>query len=137
MVGNAHIAGWNGRLLNAPPAATTDAGRSSLLAFTRFGTPGAHPGSGGYLSLFLAAVAGLITSLAMLPGTLFSQTTAIVGNIAGGLDPAYCIGYAFLPGVDSELISVILIPAAGLFLMIWHTMFGRTLYQLGRLKGKS
>jgi hypothetical protein len=120
-------------------AATTDARRTALLAageatlaLTRFGAPGAHPGSGGYISLLLVAIAGIITSAVMLRSRLFNPPTSIVGLVAGALDVAYCVAYAFLPGVESELISVLFIPAAGLFTMIWHIMVGWRLFKLGK-----
>jgi hypothetical protein len=120
-------------------AATTDAQRTTLLAagqamlaLNRFTGPGAHPGAGGYLSLLLIAVAGMISSLVMLRSALFNQATAYVGILASGLDLAYCLAYAFVPAVDSETLAVLFIPAAGLLLMIWHILAGRRLYQLGR-----
>ena len=120
-------------------AATSDTGRSTLLAageallaINRFTNPGAHPGSGGFMSLLLIALAGMIISVVMLRSKIFNRGTAIIGILASGFDLAYCIAYAFLPMVDSELLSVLFIPAAGLFLMIWHIMVGWRLYQLGK-----
>ena len=125
-------------------AAASDAQRTTLLAAgqamlatNRFSSPGAHPGTGGYVSLLLIAVAGMITSVVMLRSDVFSRVTAFVGILASAFDLAYCIAYAFVPTVDSELLAVLFIPAAGLFLMIWHILIGRRLYQLGRLEGKT
>lgn len=119
--------------------ATTDGQRTALLAageamlaIHRFGSPGAHPGSGGYMSLLLIAAAGMISSVVMLRSEVFKQTTAYVGILASGFDLAYCFAYVFVPRVDSELLAVMFIPAAGLFLMIWHIMVGRRLTQLGK-----
>jgi len=102
-----------------------------LLAINRFSNAGAHPGSGGYMSLLLIAFAGMITSVIMLRSDVFNRATAYVGILASAFDLAYCVAYAFMPTVDSELLAVIFIPAAGLFLMIWHIMVGWRLYQLG------
>lgn len=120
-------------------AATTDTQRTMLLAageamlaINRFSSPGAHPGTGGYVSLLLIAIAGMITSVVMLRSDVFNRATAYVGILASAFDLAYCITYAFMPTVDSELLAVIFIPAAGLFLMIWHIMVGWRLYQLGK-----
>ncbi len=125
-------------------AATTDTQRASLLAagqamlaINRFTGPGAHPGAGGYVSLLLIAVAGMITSLVMLRSAVFNRATAYVGILASGLDLAYCIAFAFVPALDSDLLAVCFIPAAGLLLMIWHVMVGWRLYRLGRLAGKA
>jgi hypothetical protein len=125
-------------------AATTEAQRTMLLAagqamlaINRFSSPGAHPGAGGYLSLLLIAVAGMITSVVMLRSAVFNRAIAYVGILASAFDLAYCITFAFVPTVDSELLAVCFIPAAGLLLMIWHILIGRRLYQLGRLEGKT
>ena len=125
-------------------AATAEAQRTqlvaagqALLAIHRFAGPGAHPGAGGYVSLFLVALAGLLTSLVMLRSRLFNRATAIVGIIASALDLAYCLAYAFLPAIDRALLAVALIPAAGLFLMAWHILVGLKLYRLGRSEGKA
>jgi hypothetical protein len=125
-------------------AATTEAQKTMLLAagqamlaINRFSSPGAHPGAGGYMSLLLIAVAGLITSVVMLRSAVFNRTTAYVGILASAFDLAYCIAYVFVPAVDSELLAVCFIPAAGLLLMIWHILIGRRLFQLGRLEKKT
>ena len=120
-------------------AATTDTQRTillaageAMLAINRFSSPGAHPGTGGYVSLFLIAIAGMITSVVMLRSDVFNRATAYVGILASAFDLVYCITFAFMPTVGSELLAVIFIPAAGLFLMIWHIMVGWRLYQLGK-----
>ena len=119
--------------------ATTDAQRTMLLsageamlAINRFTSPGAHPGSGGYMSLLLIAVGGMIISIVMLRSNVFNRATAYVGILASAFDLTYCMAFVFVPTVDSELLTVIFIPAAGLFLMIWHIMVGWRLYQLGK-----
>jgi hypothetical protein len=124
-------------------AATTDAQRTTLLAagrallaINRFSSPGAQPGAGGYMSLLLIAAAGMMTSVLMLRSAVFSRVTAYAGILASALDLAYCIAFAFVPGVDSELLAVCFIPAAGLLWVIWHIMVGWRLYQLGRMEGK-
>jgi hypothetical protein len=123
---------------------TTEAQRTTLLgageamlAINRFGDPGSHPGSGGYISLLLIAVAGMIASVVMLRSDLFNRATAYVGILASALDLAYCLAYAFVPTVDSELLAIFFIPAAGLLLMIWHILVGWRLYRLVHLEGKT
>lgn len=120
-------------------AATTETQRTTLLAageallaMNRFSSPGAYPGTGGYMSLLLIAVAGMLTSIVMLRSTVFNRATAYVGILASVLDLAYCIAFAFMPTVDSELLALFFIPAAGLFLMIWHIMTGWRLYRIGK-----
>jgi hypothetical protein len=124
-------------------AATTEAQRTTLLgageamlAFNRFAGPGSQPGTGGYISLLLIASAGMITSAVMLRSGVFNRATAYVGILASALDLAYCLAFAFVPGVDTELLALLFIPAAGLLLMIWHIMVGWRLYRLGRLEGR-
>lgn len=120
-------------------AAITDEQRTMLLsageamlAINRFSSPGAHPGTGGYMSLLLIAVCGMITSVVMIRSDVFNRATAYMGILASMFDLAYCIAFVFVPTVDSELLAVIFIPAAGLFLMIWHIMVGWRLCQLGK-----
>lgn len=124
----------------APSAAERDgvlAAGQALLALNRFSSPGAHPGAGGYLSLLLIAAAGMISSVAMLRSNLFSRATGYAGIVANGLDLAYCLAFAFVPGADRELLAVSFIPAAGLFLMVWHIMAGWRLYRLGAAAPKT
>ena len=125
-------------------AATTGAQRAALLAagqallaVNRFTSPGAHPGAGGYLSLLLVAASGMMISVVMLRSTVFNRATAYVGILASALDLAYCFAFLFVPGLDGGLLAVSFIPAAGLFLMIWHILIGIRLYQLGRLEGNT
>jgi hypothetical protein len=89
------------------------------------------------MSLLLIALAGMITSVVMLWSDVFSRAIAYVGILASALDLAYCIAYAFVPAVYSDLLAVWFIPAAGLLLCIWHILIGRRLCQLGRLEGKT
>ncbi|MCJ7566755.1 MAG: DUF4386 domain-containing protein [Anaerolineales bacterium] len=120
-------------------AATSDAERTMLVAagkamltINRFSSPGAHPGAGGYVSLLLIAVTGMTTSVVMLRSAVFNRATAYVGILASALDLAYCIAYVFLPAVDSDVLAICFIPAAGLLLMIWHILIGLGLFRLGR-----
>lgn len=107
------------------------AGQASLAAH-RFAISGAHPGTGGYLSLLLVAVAGVIVSLVMLRSEVFNRAVGIVGVIANGLDLVYCALYIFAPALNSELLPVLFLPAAGLCFMVWHVMIGWRLFKLGK-----
>ncbi len=119
-------------------AAITDTERSillaagqALLAINRFSL-GSHPGSGGYMSLLLIALAGLIVSAVMLRNNLFNRATACVGILAGTLDLAYCVAFVFVPSTNAGRLAIYFIPASGFFLMIWHILVGWRLYQLGK-----
>ena len=100
----------------------------------RFGASGAHPGTGGYVSLLLVAAAGMISSVVMLHSDAFHRAAGWMGILASGLDLAYCLGYALVPA-RGELLALVFIPAAGLFLAIWHILIGWRLYRLGRRRG--
>jgi hypothetical protein len=104
----------------------------ALLAANRFSGPGAHPGTGGYISLFLVATAGLIISIVMLHSKNFFRAAAYTGILAATLDLAYCTGYAFVPSIDSEQLALLFIPAAGLFWMVWYILVGWGLYKLDK-----
>lgn len=104
----------------------------AVLALNRFGLSGAHPGSGGYLSLLFVAAAGLITSLVMLRSGLFHKAAGWVGVAASGLDLAYCIAFLLVPASAGEHLPVLFLPAAGLLYMVWHIMVGWRLVRLGR-----
>lgn len=125
-------------------AATTETQRAALLgagdallALGRFTAPGSHPGSGGYVSLLLVALAGLIASAVMIRSERFNRVTAYVGILAGTLDLAYCVAFAFVPAIDRETLALLFIPAAGLLWVIWHILVGWRLCQLGRLAGET
>ncbi|MBN2116692.1 MAG: DUF4386 family protein [Anaerolineales bacterium] len=125
-------------LSNQYAATTTEAQRDvllaagqALLAIHRFGV-GAQPGSGGYMSLLLIAVAGMIASVVMLRSNLFNRVTAYVGILASAFDLAYCVAYVFVSTGDSGMLAIYFIPAAGFFLMIWHILVGWRLYRLGK-----
>jgi hypothetical protein len=129
-------------------AATSEAQKTMLLAagkamlaLSRFTDLGAQPGTAGYLSLLFVAVACLTISIVMLRSRVFNRATAWVGILASALDLAYCLAFAltfaFMPTVDSELISVLFIPAAGLLWMVWHIMVGWQLVRLGRREYKT
>lgn len=124
-------------------AATSEAQRNlllaagqSMLAVNRFTNPGGQPGAGGYISLLLIAVAGLIISVVMTRSREFKRVTAYIGILATSLDLAYCLAYTFVPGVDTKLLALCFIPAAGLLLMVWHIMVGWRLWKLGRTSYK-
>lgn len=97
----------------------------AMMAISRFGT-------GGYISLLLIAMAGMMISAAMFRSKVFSRMTAYVGVFAAAFDLLYCIAFVFVPSVENELLSIYFLPAAGLFLMVWHIMIGLRLLKLGR-----
>lgn len=117
-------------------AALLAAGQA-MLALNRFSNSGAHPGSGGYLSLFLIAASGLIFSGTLLQRNEFSKPTAYIGILANALDLMYCIAFPFVPGFGSERLAVFFIPAAGFFFVVWHFMVGWKLLRQSTWKQNS
>ena len=112
--------------------ATSEAQRAALLASGQavlaFHNPLAlYPGTGMYMSLLLVATAGLLFSVAMLQGRLFSRATALVGLVASACDLIYCLTFAFAPSL-----RVVLIAAGGLFWMIWQLLVGVKLLRLAK-----
>jgi len=108
-----------------------------VLAGSRFTSPGGHPGAGGFISLFFVAAAGMIITAVMVRGRLFNKAAVVFGFLANGFDLAYCAAFLILPMMDGELLSVLFIPAAGAFYMVWHILIGLRLLKLGRLRNKN
>jgi hypothetical protein len=117
-------------------SATTDAQRSTLLAAGQAvlteGDPGAiYQGTGGYVSLFLLAAAGLISSAIMIRSRIFNRATAYAGIMASAFDLTYILGLAFVSETDVSLFSAFLMSGAGLLLFVWHLLAGLELYKVG------
>jgi len=118
-------------------AATTDAQRAMFLAAGQAMLAiNYHPGAiyqstGIYMSFLFVAIAGLIVSIVMLRSSIFSRVTAYVGILASAFDLTYCITLSFIPAIESNLIALCTLPAAGLLLMVWHILIGLRLLRLG------
>jgi hypothetical protein len=88
---------------------------------------------GGFnIGLFLVSIAGLIVSVVMLRSTAFSRATACIGILAFGLSLADYIRQAI---TSSVAIALLVILPGALLLVIWFSLIGWRLLQLGRLKG--
>ena len=113
-------------------AATTEAQRSALLAagdvLLAIDNPGAiHAGTGIYASLILVAVAGLITSVAMLRSTVFRKTTAYAGLAANVLLIGQFLALAL--GLPWWLVAI---PPSlsALFRVTWYVLIALRLLRL-------
>ena len=85
---------------------------------------------GGFnIGLFFVSVAGLILSAVMLQTNAFSQLTAYVGITAFGLSLADYLRQAL---TSSAVIALIVIISSALLLVIWFSLVGLRLLQLGR-----
>lgn len=100
------------------------AAAEAVMSLNRFSNPGAHPGSGGFLSLVFIATAGLLFSIVMLRSHVYSRWVAYIGILANMLDLMYCLGYLIVPYALVGVLAVLFIPFAGLLFMIWHIMIG-------------
>jgi hypothetical protein len=112
--------------------ATTEAQKSMLLAagqaLLAINDPASlSHGTGLYVSFLFLALATFIISVVMLQSNLFGKVTAYTGILGAVLDLLYCVTFAFIPSAE-----LVFIPAAGLFLCIWHILVGYNLIQLGR-----
>lgn len=114
--------------------ATTDAQRSTLLAAGEAVLANTNQRAvGGFnIGVFLVSAAGLVVSLVMLQASSFSRLTAYVGILAYGLSLGDYLRQALTPSVAIALL--VILPGA-LLLVVWFSLVGRRLLQLGRLGG--
>lgn len=106
------------------------AGGETILSYGRFTMEGARSGVGGYASLLFVAIATVIASAVMWRSRLFGRITPIVGLLAGALDLTYCLIYVTVSSIDTALLALTFIPAAGLLIMLWHVMVGWRLLRM-------
>jgi len=114
-------------------AATTDAQRSIYLAageaLLAINNPDSiYQGTGIYLSLFLVLFAGLVISVVMLRGAIFSKATAVTGILANGIGLCYFITLAFTPAI-----YWIPHPISAPFRVIWYFLIALKLFKLGKV----
>ena len=111
-------------------SAATEAQRSQLLAagqtLLALNNTGVF-GTGVFWAFNLVTVAGLIYSVVMLRGDVFSKLTAWIGLIANVLGLGYFATLAFAPSLVAIPVS-----ASAPFLLVWYLMAGVRLIRLGR-----
>jgi hypothetical protein len=115
-------------------AATTDVQRSTLLAAGEAILANTNQRAiGGFnIGLFLISTAGLIVSSVMLITNTFGRLTAYIGILAFGLSLADYFRQAI---TSSVIVALLLILPGALLIVVWFTLVGRHLLQLGRLGG--
>ncbi|HYF96401.1 MAG TPA: DUF4386 family protein [Symbiobacteriaceae bacterium] len=120
-------------LSNQYTAATTDLERSTLLAAGQALLANTNQRAvGGFnTGLFLVSVAGLIVSFIMVRSVSFSKLTAYLGILAHSLSLADYLREAL---TSSAVVALLVILPNALLLMIWFTLVGRSLYQLGHVE---
>ena len=115
-------------------AATTDMQRSTLLAAGEAVLAYTNQRAiGGFnIGLLFVSIAGLIVSSVMLRATSFRRFIAYVGILTFGLSLADYLRQAF---TSSVIIALLLIIPGALLIVVWFSLVGRRLLQLGRLRG--
>jgi hypothetical protein len=91
---------------------------------------GAHGSSGIFLGFFIPNLAGLIMSIVMLKGRVFSKTNSWLGIIGSILMMLYVVLVNFVSGVET-MATAFAMPG-GLMLMTWIIMFTIRLFKLNR-----
>lgn len=117
-------------------AATTNADRSALLAAGQAWLANTNQRAvGGFnTGLFLVSVAGLIVSPVMLRSSAFTKATAFVGILANSLS---LVDYVREALTASAVVALLVILPNALLLVVWLTLAGRRLNQLGRSRRKA
>ena len=109
--------------------ATTEAQRSmfatagqAMLSVGRSHSPGT------FISFFLGEIAGVLMSVVMLRGRIFSKATAFIGIIGFTLLSIFEVCTSFIP-VFKEVAMIFAI-SGGLLNIMWLILLGRRLFQL-------
>jgi len=110
-------------------AATTDAQRTileaagqAMLAVGQSHTPGT------FIGFFFCEIAGIMISLAMLRGGIFSKPNAYAGILGFGMLLVYEICQSFVPTLLG--VNLIFAMIGGLLNLVWYGLIARRLLQL-------
>ena len=111
-------------------AATTDSEKSAIMAAGQVILSNTNQRAvGGFnIGLFLVSIAGLLTSIVMIPSRVISRSSAHIGILAFALSLADYLRQAL---TQSLMIGLLVIILGALFLLIWFVQIGFRLYQLG------
>jgi hypothetical protein len=91
---------------------------------------GMHGSLGVFLGFLLPDIGGLLMSVAMLRGKVFSRATALTGITGSVLMSVYFVLVTFVSAVK-EMATAVSMPG-GLLLMSWMILFTIKLFQLGK-----
>jgi hypothetical protein len=117
-------------------AATTDAQRAMLAAAGQaMLAVGKSHSPGTWLGFFLSEVAGVIISVVMLKGKIFSEATAYVGMVGFSCLLVFDIVSSFALALADA--AIVLAMMGGLLSMAWYILLARRLFQLGRNVSKN
>lgn len=112
-------------------AATTDAQRMLLAAAGEaILARGEDFTLGSFYGLFITGIAGIIFSIILLKGRIFSKTTAYLGILGFLLLLIYTTWATFIPlSYDT---AIIFGGVGGIFTTLWYIFIARKLFQIGR-----
>jgi hypothetical protein len=109
--------------------ATTDAQRATLEAAAQsLLSVGASHTPGTFLGFFLIEAAGVLISVAMLRGGIFSKTNAYAGIIGFSIMLVFEYFSSFVTGLSSVTMALAML--GGLSSMAWYILLARKLFQL-------
>lgn len=110
-------------------AATTEVQRASLVAAGQamLSVGGSHT-PGTFLAFFFAEVAGILISIVMLRGRVFSRVNAYSGILGFSILLASEILASFVWGLDS--VTMLLAMIGGLFSTAWYVLLALRLFRL-------
>jgi len=112
-------------------AATTDAQRTVLEAAGQsMLSVGASHTPGTFLGFFLAEAAGVLISMVMLRGKVFSKVNAYIGILGFGFLLVFEYISSFVSGLNN--VSMMLAMFSGLLSMTWYILLARKLFQFGK-----
>lgn len=88
---------------------------------------------GTFMGFFLSEVAGIIISIVMLRGEIFSKTAAYAGILGFSLLLVFEMLSSFVTGLN--VITMLLAGLGGILSMLWYLLIARRLFQLSRVSG--
>jgi hypothetical protein len=91
---------------------------------------GAHGSLGVFIGFILPTLAGVMISVVMLKGKIFSEATSSLGIAGNSLMLVYIILVTFVPAARDRA-TLIAMPG-GLMVMAWMILFTNKLFKLGR-----
>jgi len=118
-------------LSNQYAAATSDSQRTMLTAAGQaMLSAGQSHTPGTFLGFFLSEVAGIVISVVMLRGKVFSKASAYVGVLAFGLLLVFEVCSSFVPALFD--VAMVFAVGGGLLSMAWYILITLRLFRLGR-----
>jgi len=109
--------------------ATSDAQRAIFVAAGQaMLSVGRSHSPGTFIAFFLGELAGILMSVVMLRGGIFSKTTALIGIAGFSLLMIFEVCASFIPTISG--VAIIFAAGGGLLNIAWLVLLGRRLLQL-------